>query len=74
MRKWTVFVQQSNGAGTVHIASYEAKSVGGARKQALEETARDWGHNDLTRLRTLGIAEGDVKIVEWNDFEGRTWR
>lgn len=67
---YTVFIQQSDGVGTIHITSHRAASVSDARKQAIEETMSDWGEDDENALHVLGVAEGDLNILEWEDVYG----
>lgn len=63
---FTGFCQQSNGKGTVWIGSFES-----TRELAIE-TARGlcaevWGY-DRDAIHVLGIAEGDVNILHWEDI------
>ncbi len=69
LAKFTVFVQQPNGYGTTHISSHEATNSDGAVEAALRETANDWGYESTCNLRVLGVASGDITILEWNDLE-----
>jgi hypothetical protein len=67
--KYTVWITQANGRGTCHISSHEATGVEDAAAQALNETQDDWGDYPLEQLRVLGIAKGEIEIIEWNDFD-----
>ncbi|TAN03192.1 MAG: hypothetical protein EPN36_14435 [Rhodanobacteraceae bacterium] len=73
MSTFTVFVQQADGRGTVHIADYEAATAADAAAAAIEQVSVDWGTEsepwDKDNLRVLGIAKGDIEIVEWNDID-----
>lgn len=70
---FTVFVQQADGRGTVYIGSYKAATSEEAAAAALEQVAEDWGSDDepwdKDDLRILGIAKGDIDILEWNDLD-----
>lgn len=70
---FTVFIQQADGRGTVHIADYEAATSADAAAAALDQVSVDWGSEsepwDKDNLRVLGIAKGDIDIVEWNDLD-----
>lgn len=72
LKTWTVFVQEADGTGTIHIQSYRAHSIEEARAKALARVAEDWGGAECgftpDTLHILGIAEGNVKIVEWTDI------
>ncbi|MDE2098033.1 MAG: hypothetical protein KGL39_12340 [Patescibacteria group bacterium] len=66
---FTVWVQDTGG-GTIHISSHAAKNASEAAQLAVEETADDWEYDKAraaSMLWVLGIAKGDVEIVEWND-------
>jgi hypothetical protein len=67
MEKYTVWVTQNDGRGTCHVSSHDAIHAEDAAAQALNETSDDWGGWALENLRVLGIAKGDVEILEWND-------
>lgn len=73
MQTYTVFVTEADGRGTTYITSVEADSVDQAKEMALQECSKEWGSGgenyDRDDLRILGVAEGDVNIVEWSDQE-----
>ena len=71
MSEFTVWVQQDDGRGTTHIASYEAKDETDAADQALNQVCADWGRPPEARatLHVLGIARGKIALLEWNDIE-----
>jgi hypothetical protein len=67
-RTYTVWVRQANHDGTTHVSSHNARSPAGAARQALSETRSDWGGEyKINELYVLGIAEGNVSLIEWND-------
>lgn len=74
MKMYTVFVQASDGKGTIHIQAYRANNVERAKRLALETVAADWGGSecgfdpDDGSLHVLGVAAGDVTILEWEDL------
>jgi hypothetical protein len=68
IKTYTVWITESDGSGTAHVSSHRAKSPDGAVRQAIDETAADWGGWNKTDLRVLGIATGVVELIEWNDL------
>lgn len=69
MSKFTVFCQDIDGTGTVWIDCVEAADIVAAQALALEACAADWGYGPTDDIAVLGVAEGDVKILVWNDLE-----
>lgn len=71
VKTYTVWVIKCNGRGTCHVSSHRARSPEGAAKQALAETCYDWGMPAAGQavLHVLGIAEGEVNLIEWNDID-----
>lgn len=71
--KFTVFVRQADGRGTTYITSVIAASVEEAKALAKEECSQEWSVNGspwaIEDLIVLGVARGDVEIVEWEDTE-----
>jgi hypothetical protein len=68
--KYTVWIAQSNGEGTTFVTCVESDSSHGAKRIALCECSDAWGDEGdypIDSLRVVGVAEGDVEIVEWND-------
>ena len=72
---FTVFCQQNNGFGTIHIDSVEAPDFGSAILVGRRKCLNDWngGHTGkdatftLEDIHCLGVAEGDVRILHWED-------
>jgi hypothetical protein len=66
---YTVWICPSNGHGTTHVSAHDATNEHEAANAALDETLADWElpNAAVTTLHVLGIAEGDVKLVQWND-------
>lgn len=71
--KFTVFIRQADGRGTTYITSVIASSVEEAKALAKEECSREWSVNGspwaIEDLTVLGVARGDVEIIEWEDTE-----
>lgn len=63
---YTVFCQQANGRGTIHINTLEADSLLQAVELGILECASAW---HTTEVRCLGVAEGDIKILHWSDLD-----
>ena len=72
MNTFTVFIREADGTGTTFITSVEAETIEEAKEQALDECAESWGSGDepwdRDDLHVLGVAEGDVEILEWDDL------
>jgi hypothetical protein len=68
MKTYTVFIRQSDGRGTTFITSVEATNTGHASSLACAECAGCW-KADLADLHVLGIAAGNVDILEWEDLD-----
>jgi hypothetical protein len=69
MTKFYVWITEANGRGTCHVSSHEADTPDEATNEALYETCVDWGGDYIpTDLRILGIAKGEIEIIEWDDL------
>ncbi len=65
---FTVFLRQANNEGTTHI-SYHPGDRDEAVQLAIAQCHANWGWDgDDDDLRVLGVAAGDVTIVEWDDL------
>ena len=69
LKKYVVWVTHADGRGTAHVSSHRARSPENAARQALSETHYDWNLWPRSDLRVLGIAEGEVNLIEWNDLD-----
>jgi hypothetical protein len=71
MKTFTVFIREADGTGTTFITSVEAETIEDAKEQALDECSESWGSSgenwDRDDLHVLGVAEGDIRILEWDD-------
>lgn len=66
---YTAFCQDIDGRGTIWISDVEADSPESAAGEAREKCAEDWGC-DVEGVHCLGIAEGNVNILLWDDLDG----
>jgi hypothetical protein len=66
--RFTVFVQQADGRGTTHISVHSAVDADQAVQKALDQTGADWNETDPTKLRVLGIANGEVSVERWDPW------
>lgn len=70
---FTVFCRESNNEGTTWIGAVQARDTEEAGDIALEACAAEWSSDGPTwspdDIIVLGVAEGDVKILEWNEPE-----
>jgi hypothetical protein len=60
-------VQQSNGFGTTWIGAVKADTPAAARNAAIIECAAAWGSANPENLKILGVAIGDVHIIDWHN-------
>lgn len=77
MPTYTAFCQEANGRGTIWIEAIEVAEVGDpeeqielARSEAIKACAYAWyGDDDEIEpdIVCLGLAKGDIEIVEWDD-------
>lgn len=67
MPKFTVFCIEQGRTGTTWISDIEADDPDQAWHLGREQCARDWGLDDPSFVHVLGVAEGEVKILQWHD-------
>ena len=67
MAKYTAFCQQTDGRGTIWISDVEASSISEAAQNARDLCATEWGY-EFHDVHCLGLAEGDINIVHWEDL------
>ena len=65
---YTAFCRDADGSGTTWIEDVDASNVEAAKDLARIKCARDWGY-EVDDVVCIGIAEGDVKILFWQDVE-----
>lgn len=71
LQTFTVFVQQADGRGTVHISAHQAATREAAVRAAIADTLEDWDwleHGEES-VHVLGVAAGDVDILAWDDLD-----
>lgn len=67
-RAFTAFCRESSGEGTIWIDRVHAVSLDDAIKAAVKKCAQDWcREGDEQSIHVLGVAEGDVTILHWED-------
>lgn len=70
MSKYTVFCQETGKGGTIWISEVEAETLNQAIEIGREQCAADWDWGDRPHdVHVLGVAEGVVHIVMWEDQE-----
>lgn len=75
MNTFTVFCQQVDQLGTIHIDRVEATDLQSAIQAGREQCLADWNGGasesdapfTLEDIHCLGVAEGDVMILHWKD-------
>lgn len=71
-QEFTAWCQQSDGRGTIWIGSIELETDGDylpyAKLMAREACAADWGADDCSDIHCLGLAMGNVEIIDWEDL------
>jgi hypothetical protein len=71
MKTLTIFIQDESRTGTTYITSAHGNddaSTEDLKESALNECADDWDQPADT-LVVVGVAAGDVEILEWDDGE-----
>ena len=72
---FTVFCQQADQLGTIHIDSVEAADLASAIQAGREQCLADWNGGasepeapfTLADIHCFGVAAGDVTILHWKD-------
>ncbi len=72
---FTVFCQQADLLGTIHIDTVEATDLDSAIQAGRQQCLADWNGGasranapfTLEDIHCLGVAEGDVTILHWKD-------
>lgn len=76
MPTFTTFIRQTCNVGTTHICAVEADDIEEAKRLGIEQCVHDWNSDSTDyddpvytadNLTVIGVAEGDVNILEWND-------
>ncbi len=73
---FTFWCQEASGEGTIYIGVLQAADVEAAKIAGVQECCDEWdsgpeGQPTYTPedIHLLGIAAGDVEILEWNDLD-----
>jgi len=69
---FTIFCCQANGQGTTHIDTVESRHLRSAILAGRKQCLKDWnggktGSFSLKDIHCLGVAEGNVRILHWED-------
>jgi hypothetical protein len=72
---FTVFCQQADQLGTIHIDSVEAADLASAIQAGREQCLADWNGGatgadppfTLEDIHCLGVSEGNIGILHWED-------
>lgn len=68
MSTYTVFcIDKCQLGGTTWIGAIEADSFEKACEKGLKNCAENWEYTRTDDIRILGVAEGNVKILHWED-------
>ncbi len=68
MNTYTAFCRDAGELhGTIWIEAIEAANITDAKAVAENECAAAWSYEDSTSIECIGLAEGDIKILYWND-------
>ena len=59
----TVFCVDATGT---YVSTHDASSIEAAKREAVSEAAKAWGC-DPNDVSVLGVAAGNVTILEWED-------
>lgn len=52
---------------TIWIEAFDATDLADAITQAQRNCADAWGYDNVSDIHVLGIAEGNVNILHWDD-------
>jgi hypothetical protein len=66
LKTYTAFCQERGNSGTIWISSVEAENLDDAIELAAENCAYDWSY-PVDEVHVLGVAQGDVSILHWED-------
>jgi hypothetical protein len=68
MNTFTVFCGDNiNAGGTTWISAVQAETVDQACDKAKTKCAADWGCDSPDDVRIVGVIEGDVRVLHWED-------
>jgi hypothetical protein len=72
---FTIFCQEIDGNGTIHIASVEAADLESAITAGKQQCIDDWSGGStpdespwtMETVHCLGVAAGNIQILHWED-------
>lgn len=68
MNTYTIWIAQEDRRGTMFVTSQKGRTPQSAANKALRECSAEWGAGyPVSALTVVGIAKGDVELIEWND-------
>lgn len=67
-RTFTVFCQSGDGTGTIWIGAVTAESAEAAALAGQAQCTEQWGRHAAEGVHVLGVARGDVEILQWDDL------
>ena len=67
MPEYTVFCIEKSRQGTTWIVAIKADNPDQAWRLGREQCAADWSFKDPSDIHVLGVAEGNIQILEWHD-------
>lgn len=76
MKKFTIWICEASGEGSHYTTLIESEDIETAKALALEECSKEWSHPEdldgepsypVAALHVLGVAEGDITLLEWDD-------
>lgn len=67
VQTFTAFCQEADGTGTIWIQQVKAETIADATAAARRDCAENWGF-DVDQVHCLGLAQGDCRIVHWQDL------
>lgn len=67
VQTFTAFCQEADGTGTIWIQQVKAETIADATAAARRDCAENWGF-DVEQVHCLGLAQGDCRIVHWQDL------
>lgn len=65
-RDYTVFCRDASHSGTTYITCIKQRTLSEAKADAITECAENWMQDEAS-IVVVGLALGDVTIIEWDD-------
>jgi hypothetical protein len=67
IKAYTVVAREASGRGTVWIRLVAGRGVYDVMRRGAEMCRRDWGFESVDDVKVVGVAAGDVKMLNWED-------